>query len=103
MGTKAERRAAAKLVSGYHEAQLNELVAHVADAVDRHRAGELDAFEVDEVIHRYRQAARQLWTFCGQSGTGVELAAYTIRRMAEDDVKVDWWERGGSQRRRSHD
>ncbi|MEU4517463.1 hypothetical protein AB0F52_01960 [Amycolatopsis sp. NPDC024027] len=98
MGTKAERRAAATLVSAYHEARLNELVAHVADAVDRHRAGELDAFEVDKVIHQYQRAARQLWTFCGQSGTEVELAAYTIRRMAEDGVMVDWWERGGSRR-----
>lgn len=34
----------------YHEAQLAALVQRVADAVDRHRAGELDAIEVDEVI-----------------------------------------------------
>jgi hypothetical protein len=38
-------------VAAYHEARLGELVARVADAVDRHRAGELDAFEVDQVIH----------------------------------------------------
>jgi acetyl-CoA acetyltransferase len=98
MGTKAERRAAAALVAGYHEARLNELVAQVADAVDRHRAGELDAFEVDEVIHRYQRAARQLWMFCDQSGAQVELTAYTIRRMAADDVTVDWWDRGAGRR-----
>jgi hypothetical protein len=98
VGTKAERRAAATLVSAYHEARLNELIARVAEAVDRHRAGELDAFEVDQVIHHYQRAARKLWTFCGQSGTEVELAADTIRRMAEDGVTVDWWERGGSRR-----
>jgi hypothetical protein len=86
------------VVAGYHEARLNELVAHVAAAGDRHRAGELDAFEVDEVIHHYKQAARRLWTFCGQSGAQVELTAHAIRRMAEDDVTVDWWERGGSRR-----
>lgn len=95
MGTKAERRAAAALVAGYHEARLNELVAHVADAVERHRAGELDAFEVDEVLHHYQRAARRLRTFCDQSGAQVELTAYAIRRMAEDDVTIDWWERGG--------
>jgi hypothetical protein len=33
------------------------LVAHVAEAVDRYRAGEDDAFGVDQVVFRYSQAA----------------------------------------------
>jgi hypothetical protein len=43
MGTKAERRAARERVSAYHHAQLAELLTHVAAAIDRYRAGEIDA------------------------------------------------------------
>lgn len=93
MGTKAERRAARELVAAYHEARLAELVARVAEAIDRHRAGELDSFEVDEVIHHYHKAARKLWTFCETSGTGAETTAYAIRSMDESGESIDWWER----------
>ena len=27
-------------------------------------AGELDAFELDELIHRYKRSTRELWKFC---------------------------------------
>jgi hypothetical protein len=50
MSSKSERRAAREAVAQYHEARLAELVEHVGDALDRFRAGELDAFEVDHVI-----------------------------------------------------
>ena len=36
-----ERRQAREAVAGYHEAKLGELVAHVAEAIDRFRGGEL--------------------------------------------------------------
>lgn len=100
MGKKGERRVAREAVSAYHEARLAELVARVAEAVDRHRAGELDAFEVDEVIHRYHRATQKLWAFCELSGAQVELTAHIIRRMADDGETIDWWERGDSRRRR---
>lgn len=86
-------------MAAYHEARLAELVARVADAVDRHRAGELDAFEVDEVIHQYHRATQKLWTFCELSGSHVEITAHTIRRMADEGETIDWWERGASRRR----
>jgi hypothetical protein len=44
---KSNQRAARSVVAGYHEAELAELVVHVGEAVDRYRAGELDAFDVD--------------------------------------------------------
>ncbi|HTQ93143.1 MAG TPA: hypothetical protein VMK84_26990 [Streptosporangiaceae bacterium] len=53
MGTKAERRAARERVSACHQSQLAELLSHVAAAIDRHRAGEIDAYAVDETIHHY--------------------------------------------------
>ncbi len=57
MSTKAGRRAAREAVAAYHEEQLGELVHHVERAVERFRASELDAFEVDEV----RNAEPTVW------------------------------------------
>jgi hypothetical protein len=48
VGSKRERHADRALVAAYHEPRLAELVEHVAEAVDRFRAGEHDAFAVDE-------------------------------------------------------
>jgi hypothetical protein len=39
-------------------------VAHVAEAIDRFRDGELDAFETDHVLFQYSSAAKELWKFC---------------------------------------
>ena len=64
MGSKRERQADRALVAAYHEARLAELVEWVAQAVDRFRAGEHDAYAVDEVLHRYSRAARELSKFC---------------------------------------
>jgi hypothetical protein len=42
---------------------------------------ELDAFEVDEVLHRYQRAARELRKFCwlAGAGAGVERTARVVR------------------------
>jgi hypothetical protein len=68
----------------YHEARLGE---HVADAVDRFRAGEQTAFDVDEVLHQYQRAARELRRFCwlAGAGAGVERTARLLRDMAAQD------------------
>ncbi|WP_460362745.1 hypothetical protein [Actinocorallia lasiicapitis] len=91
MGAKAERRAAFEAVAAYHESCLGELVARVAEVVDRHRAGEVDAFEVDQVIHGYTKAARKLWSFCQVSGGTVEATALAIARASQDGEPIDWW------------
>ena len=95
MGTKAERRAASKGVSAYHEAQLADLIEYITAAVDRYRAGEIDVYAVDETIHRYYQAARELWKFCwsGGGGTHIEMIAHFLDRMATDGETINWWER----------
>ena len=67
---KSERRAARSVVADYHHAQLEELVARVGEAVDRYRAGELDAFDVDQVLFQYSRAAKELWKFCNSPGGG---------------------------------
>ena len=64
------------------------LVAKVGEAIDRHRAGELDPFDVDHVLYHYSRSAKELWKFCNL--TPVEIAAKIIRA----EPPTDWWERG---------
>jgi hypothetical protein len=59
VGSKRQRQADRALVAAYHEARLAELVEYVAEAGDRFRAGEHDAFAVDGVLHQYQRAARE--------------------------------------------
>ncbi len=92
MSTKSERQAAREAVGAYHEACLAELVRRVGEAVDRFRAGELDAFEVDGVIFQYSRAAKELWKFCNTSD-----ALFTAS-LLRDTPWVDWWERGARKR-----
>ncbi|MDF1604469.1 hypothetical protein [Nocardioides sp. YIM 152315] len=93
MSTRSERRAARETVGAYHEEQLGELVRHLRSAVERFDAGELDAFDVDEVVFQYSRAAKELWKFCNLGN--VELTARIIR----DDQAGDWWDRGTRRRR----
>jgi hypothetical protein len=101
MGTKAERRAARDRVAAYHEECLVELVEHIAAAIDGYRTGEIDAYAVDETIHHYHRAARELWKFCwsGGSGTHVETINYLLDQMATDGETINWWERGAPRHR----
>lgn len=96
MRSKRERRADRALVAAYHEARLAELVEHVAEAVDRFRAGEHDAYAVDEVLHQYSRAARELWKFCRLpgGGAGAERTARLLRDMTAEGDSVDWWQLG---------
>jgi hypothetical protein len=98
VGSKSERRAARELVTRYHEAQLAGLLEHVA-AIDGHRADALDVHDVDEVIHHYHRAARELWKFCwsGGIGTHIEIVARLIEQPIDDDV--DWWQSGAPRER----
>ena len=51
-GERAERRAARQTIGAYQEAQLRLLLERVRDGFRRVDAGEIDAFELDELIHR---------------------------------------------------
>jgi hypothetical protein len=55
---KARRRAARELVGDYRERELEALLEHVRDGFARIDAVELDAFELDDLIHRYKRSAR---------------------------------------------
>ena len=95
MATKAERRAAQERVSAYHQAQLAGLLGHIGAAIDRYRAGEIDAYAVDETIHHYHRAAAELWKFCFARGGGshAEFIAGLLDRMTAGAEPIDWWER----------
>jgi hypothetical protein len=75
---RAERRAARETIRSYHEEELRLLLEPVRDALGRLDTGEFDAFEVDELIHRYERSARELWKFCGQTDRGEREAFGTM-------------------------
>jgi len=90
---KSERQAARDLVASYHEAQQADLVARVGEAIDRYRAGELNAFDVDQVLFQYSRAAKELWKFCNLASVDVAAA------MIPDDPAINWWEVGAPKSR----
>jgi hypothetical protein len=100
--TKAERRVARERVSAYYEAELVKLVEHVENAIRRYRAGEIDARDVDGVIHRYSKATRELWKFCWSGGAGSHMVfvARALEIWAAEADDLDWWEEAEKPRRR---
>ncbi len=99
-GEKARRRAARKMIGEYHETQLRLLLDHVRDGFDQLAAGEIDPFQLDELIHRYKRSVQKLWTFCGSSGSGWERAALTLEGLREQgEEEPDWWAAGEPARR----
>ncbi|MDQ3769094.1 MAG: hypothetical protein M3370_06415 [Actinomycetota bacterium] len=96
--TKAERRAARQAVGDYHAAELARLLNHVRDGFARWDADEIDAFELDDLIHQYKRASRKLWSFCTGSGAHVQSTARTLAWMHEQGEATDWWAMGAPRR-----
>jgi len=93
--SKADRRSDVARVTAYHEEQLAKLLERVREGFRRYEAGELNAFELDELIHRYKCSARELWKFCGDlSGSRARFTARAIEELAIGSDSVDWWDRG---------
>ncbi len=82
-GERARRRAARELIGAYHEERLRGLVEHGRGGFARRDAGEIDVFELDDLIHDYNRSARTLWKFCGSSGSGWETAARTLEFLRQ--------------------
>jgi hypothetical protein len=98
--SKAERRAARAAVGAYHEAELARLLEHVREGLARYDAGELDAFELDDLIHHYKRAAQKLWSFCSGGGSEIYSTAKTLEWLREEGELPDWWERSAPKRAR---
>ena len=100
-GERARRKAARELIGRYHDEQLRLLLDHVRDGFEGLDSGELDPFELDELIHRYKRSAQKLWSFCGSSGSAWEQAALTVEWWREHgEEEPDWWTAGEPRHRR---
>jgi hypothetical protein len=97
-GEKAERRAAREAIANYHQEQLGSLLEHVREGFRRLDSHEIDVFELDDLIHRYKRAAADLWKFCGSSGRQWLQAANTVAHMRERGEELDWWARSAPRR-----
>lgn len=99
---KAERKAARERVSAYYETELAKLIEQLEEAIARYRAGEIDVHNMDDVIHRYSKAARELWKFCWSRGGGTHVlfVARTLDLWADEAEEVDWWEEAETRRKR---
>lgn len=69
-------------MSAYHQSQSAGLLSHVADAMDRHRAGEIDVYAVDKTIHHYHRAAGNSGgSVCPAAGMHAEFIADLLDRV----------------------
>jgi hypothetical protein len=98
---KAERQAARELIAAYHEEALRGLLERVRDGFMQLDSGEIDVFELDDLIHRYKRAAAELWKFCGSSGAQWQQAANALSSLRERGEDPDWWARSAPRRDRS--
>jgi hypothetical protein len=97
---KARCRAARQMIAEYHEQQLRLLLDHVRDGFTKMDAGEIDPFDLDELIHHHKRSAQKLWSFCGSSGGAWERAALMLEWSREEgEEETDWWELGRPRRR----
>ncbi len=88
---KTKRREVRAIVFAYHREELRALLEHVREAFAKLDAAEVDEFELDDLIHRYKRAAKQLWMFCGSAGSHDLHAAAAIEQMRERGEERDWW------------
>lgn len=96
---KIARQAARAVVASFHQQELHGLLDHVREGFARLDAGEIDEFELDHLIHRYKRAAAKLWSFCGSSGAQWVQAANTLAfRRDRGEPTPDWWGDAAPQR-----
>jgi len=88
---RTKRREALAIVGAYNQEQLRSLLEHVREGFTKLDAGEVDEFELDDLIHRYKRAAKQLWLFCESTGSQVLHAAAAIAQMRNGGEERDWW------------
>ena len=97
---KARRREPRELVATYHRQELRSLIERVREGLAQLDAGNIDEFELDDLIHRYKQVAGDLWKFCGVTGTQVLQASNAIAFQRERGEQIDWWAKRAPRDRR---
>ena len=88
---KARLEQARATVAEYHRRELRILLEHVRDGFAELDAGSIDEFELDDLIHRYKRAAKDLWVFCGATSAQVLSAADALAYREKHDEPIDWW------------
>ncbi len=88
---ETKRREVRAIVGAYHQEQLRALLEHVRDGFAKLDADEVDEFELDYLILRYKRAAKQLWMFCGSPSSHQLHAATAIAQMRDRSEERDWW------------
>lgn len=96
---QAEWETARERVGRYHELELAKLVEHVRAALVALDAGEIDVFEFDEIVHRYKKAAQKLWSFCTGGGNDIKRTARLLAHEQSEGEVRDWWELAAPRRR----
>ena len=82
------------MIAAYHMEQLRGLLERVRQGFAKLDAGEIDVFELDDLIHHYKRSAAELWKFCGQSGGDWERAASMLAWLRDEGEEPDWWQAG---------
>jgi hypothetical protein len=90
--SRQQRRADREAVGAYHEAQLKLLLERVRDGFARYDEGAIDAFELDDLIHRYKRATQKLWSACVGSGSQVQSMARLLEWQRVEGEETDWWD-----------
>jgi len=93
-GQTADRRAARQLIASYHQTQLRALLERLRTGFARLDLGDIDEFDLDDLIHPYKRSAAELWKFCGSRGGHWERAARALTYLRERGEEPDWWEAG---------
>jgi hypothetical protein len=98
---KAERRAAREMIGAYHKEQLRELLERVRSGFAQLDAGEIDEFELDDLVYHYKRSAAELWKFCDYTGSRALQTARALTYLREEGREPDWWEAGTPRRGQS--
>jgi hypothetical protein len=78
-------------VEAYLEHQLRDLLERVREGFARLDSGEIGVVELDDLIRRYAQAARDLRDFCGSSEEDFVKTARVLEFLREQGGETDWW------------
>ena len=79
------------MIAAYHQSELRTLLERVRAGFNQLDAGEIDEFDLDDVIHHYKRSAAELWRFCGSSGGQWQQAARALTYLREHGEEPDWW------------
>ena len=74
------------------------MLERVRDGFAQLDSGEIDEFALDDLIHRYKRAAADMWKFCGSTGGQWLQAANTLTYLREQSEEPDWWARSALRR-----